>query len=84
MKTISSRLATLVISLLISTLALAGSGDPTTLHRGNSAELLSLDPQQAEDVASGVKKTYTGKQLSQGLPVELKGGVEKRLLVTTK
>ena len=34
-----------------------------------------------EDVDSGTKKTYTGKQLSEGLPVELKAPVEKRLLV---
>ena len=34
-----------------------------------------------EDVESGTKKTYTGKQLSEGLPVELKGSVEKRLFI---
>ncbi len=33
------------------------------------------------DVAAGTEKTYTGKQLHKGLPVELKGGKEKVLLV---
>jgi len=33
------------------------------------------------DIASGTQKTYTGKQLHAGLPLGLKAGQEKRLLV---
>ena len=35
----------------------------------------------AEDITNGSRKTYTGKQLHEGLPVELRGGKEKHLLI---
>jgi oligopeptide transport system substrate-binding protein len=43
----------LVLLLSLSTPVAAVGSEPATLHRGNSAEPLSLDPAQAEDVASG-------------------------------
>ena len=35
-----------------------------------------------KDLADGSKKTYTGKQLHDGLPVELQAGEEQRFLIT--
>lgn len=37
-----------------------------------------------EDVDSGTKRTYTGDQLREGLPVELTGSKEMRLLITPR
>jgi ABC-type oligopeptide transport system substrate-binding subunit len=44
---------TLLLSLLTSTMVAADDMRMQTLHRGNSTEPVTLDPQQSEDVSSG-------------------------------
>ena len=48
-------------------------------------EWFTVEPSQkyvVKDVARGSQETYTGKQLHEGLPVELQAGQESLLLVT--